>query len=257
MKNLKLLLSLVYITITTAGCHCPPVEYTFCNTFIVQYTYFQNIRLESTSAADRKGILVKPHINLSLEKRTYFYTCWGGGESYEGYKDLCQKHGDTFYRPHKIPTAMGDPTNAYLYCDFIEVLITSDSDYDSSHPAGQSLNDIIHFVAFSPNKFIRSGYKDKFDYRTATGLSDYLWSIGHQQRYYESWMKEPQPYHPIEKSASEITSEDLILLGHQYFDYLFWIFFEKEPDSPGTHNIKVTLHGDNGKVYENTVEVNF
>ena len=254
MKNFERLFSLCLITIAIIG--CSKMEYVWCNSFIEKYSYFNNLEFNCISVAGKIGVQVEAYVNLTLEKRTYWYTCFYEKESIEGYMDLCRKHGDTSYTRHKIPT-LGTLNTVYSYCDFTEISITSDSDYDSFHPAGQSLNDIIHFVAFSPNKFIRSGYKDKFDYRTATELSDYLWSIGHQLNYYGNWMKYPQPYHPIDKPASEITSEDLILLGHKYFDYLFWIIFEKEPDSPGTHNIKVTLHADNGKVYENTVEVNF
>lgn len=141
----------------------------------------------------------------------------------------------------------------FLSEDFDSIKVTSDKDYDEKHPAGESLNDLCRFVAFSPYKFICSGYKDYYNYskdnvsKTLAKLAGYL-GISEGQKL---------TCHPIDKMLSDVTAEDLILLGYDNPYPLFWLHFERKPIVLGEHLVTVEVRTDEGKIYTATITMNF
>lgn len=91
--------------------------------------------------------------------------CSSLGEAYAIYDSLANKHHDTTFF---------DLANACDCCysfdgnygfdhrsttaDINSIVVTSNEDWDSSHPAETPLNDLIIFTGYTPVPFIRSGY---------------------------------------------------------------------------------------------------
>ena len=208
--------------------------------------------------------------NLFLPLRVYFYECskvnpsQGFCNGYDflaedskfayKYESLCRKHNDLSYN-QKISVINGYDFTAQTFIseDFDSIKVTSDKDYDEKHPAGESLNDLCRFVAFSPYKFISSGYKDYYNYskdnvsKTLAKFTRY-WRISEGQKL---------TCHPIDKMLSDVTAEDLILLGYDNPYPLFWLHFERKPIVLGEHLVTVEVRTDEGKIYTATITMNF
>ena len=167
---------------------------------------------------------------------------------------MCRKHNDLSYN-QKISVINGYVFTAqtFLSEDFDSIKVTSDKDYDEKHPAGESLNDLCRFVAFSPYKFISSGYKDYYNYskdnvsKTLAKLAGYF-GISEGQKL---------TCHPIDKMLSDVTAKDLILLGYDNPYPLFRLHFESKPVVSGEHQITVEVRTDEGKIYTATITMNF
>jgi hypothetical protein len=123
--------------------------------------------------------------------------------------------------------------------DFKSVEVISDSDFDDQHSAGSSLGDIVLFKAKSFYPYIIGGYQPK------NCLYD-------------------EKLRPIERVVSDLIEEDLIMLafgGTQIpdgvHDTTVNILFTTSPILSKTHNITVTMTADDGRVFEDTVQVSW
>ena len=56
---------------------------------------------------------------------------------------------------------------------------------------------------------------------------------------------------------SDVTAEDLILLGYDNPYPLFRLYFESKPVVSGEHQITVEVRTDEGKIYTATITMNF
>lgn len=74
------------------------------------------------------------------------------------YDVIGKKHNDMTY--NKIEHR-NDPAfpHYYLAVDFVSINVISDRDFDETHPAGTSLNDLVRFTAYSPYNYIQRGYQ--------------------------------------------------------------------------------------------------
>ena len=160
------------------------------------------------------------------------------------YDALCLKHNDMSYnRTIKIHDPGDLPPHRYSGVDFSAIRIVSDSDFDAGHAAGTDLGDIVHYVYFSPKKYIDSGYIDEFDWATADGLAG---------RFYATQASRFE--YPIEKLVSELTPDDLILLG---VHSLGGLQFETNPTLSPTHRLTVTMTTDDGRELSASIDLEF
>lgn len=175
------------------------------------------------------------------------------------YDRLCEKHNDmTYNRKVKQLTASPIDPNEFILTDYISISVISDADWDAGHSAGALLNDITMFLSASPKKYIDSGYKDKYDWKNGSHEYDterYFYS------FYDSYpeTRNKNPYHPIEKLVSELTIEDMILLGNgaPYSEILALLKFTSFPTVEKKHNITVTLTTDEGETFSDTITMTF
>jgi hypothetical protein len=150
------------------------------------------------------------------------------------YEALCEKHVDIGYNRYiNWPT----PGRYFTKYDFTAVSITSDVDYDSEHPAGAELGDIVRFVSMSPIKYIRSGYADLA-----------IWDQGETEIKYAS--------HKLDKLVSELVPDDLVLIGGGKF-WLADLEFSSDPTLAKVYNITVKMTTDTGIVLQDTVQVSW
>ncbi|MFC2390729.1 MAG: hypothetical protein ACFNVV_02240 [Bacteroidota bacterium] len=117
--------------------------------------------------------------------------------------------------------------------DFKEIDVISDKDFDSEHPAGTSLKDIVRFVSISPKKFIDSGYKETFNWRRNKPKifkkESMISSMFHE---------ETENYFPINGLLKDIGKDEMQMLPEDTHGILF---FDKEPTAEKEHTLTVTI----------------
>ena len=150
--------------------------------------------------------------------------------------------GDTGFSKKKIRALYGVIENYSVYPYPSEIEITSDSDWDSLHPAGELINDCFTIKYCSYLEYIESDYK----------IEDLL-------------------YKPIEKNLSELKSNDLKFLDY----YINGVSYEEiidqlryngqaypivltavsQPAPHTTHNLTIVWHLHNGTECTSCAEV--
>lgn len=159
------------------------------------------------------------------------------------YQKLCEKNGDTTYNRktplYNVHKFIDKPANMVFDYDLEKISIVSDADFDAEHAAGAELGDIVEYVGFSPYKFIKDGYA--------------LSNIRKKQNFIND--RENFGFQIIEKRVSELTSEDLKMLGENHdFGYLY---FPLPPTKSKSHNFTIRLTTDEGKTFEAKCLVEF
>ena len=146
------------------------------------------------------------------------------GEDKAWFDRICHENGDFTYS-REVCLMYGMPgINAYTP-DIVSIDVCCEDDFDSSHPAGSSLNDYIKIKYRSVWSYIAAGY---------TG---------------------PDPYPELRvktRQLSEITPEDLrILLSDPE------LHFVTKPERIGMHSLKIVLKTADGKEYSDTFRYDF
>ncbi len=159
-------------------------------------------------------------IHIDLEGKTY----WAfNSASKSEFESLCTHFGDISYNRE----VFADGSERYLADEFSAIDITSDRDFDATHPAGTSLGDIGMFYGLSAAPFIASGYEDNEITKARDALYDefrtYRCSYG---RYGDM---------PIKKLVNDLTFEDLRLL-YSWCGIRFTV-----PPPAGHHTFTITF----------------
>lgn len=163
--------------------------------------------------------------------------CYSTGRDKDIYDSICIAHNDMTYNKLGETTEHADG-NFYLSGDYVRadspdwesISITSDKAFDSEHPAGSSLNDLVMFYSYSLYPFIQSGYDE---------------SIYPHNRHLT----------PIEKLVSELTLDDMKLLEYHFMKAK--MEFTKEPEEKGKHTITATIRQLDGRVFTSYLVKNF
>jgi len=142
------------------------------------------------------------------------------GDDKMTYDELCKKHNDLSYC-REVAFYNGIGGESASYPDYTSVLITSNSNYDEEHPAGTLLNDIVGCEYGSSFLYVRGGYTDE--------------SLNNR----------------IIKPLVEVTAEDLAMNWYLFF------FFTKKPDTPGRHDITVSVTTDDGRTFTASCTMDF
>lgn len=142
------------------------------------------------------------------------------------YEALCEKHGDRKNPPVSWFLARQSTFGRYYSTiDFMALEVNCTEDFDTNHPAGSSLLDILHFATTTPNRVLQNNYQLYFD-------TDVLFT------------EEGQQLFNICKKGVDVKAEDLTILN------FIFLTFDKLPEPVGPRNIKVRLTADDGKVYD-------
>ena len=217
----------------------------FLRSYVLSYYSVDSIKLSlRIDTSEKKGIFISPTPTTSSGRLRLLCTYNSKGNGQTIFDALCLKHNDMSYnRTVKIHDPGDLPLHQYSGVDFSAIRIVSDSDFDAAHPAGTDLGDIVRYAYFSPKKYIDSGYIDEFDWATADGLAGELYAT------YASRFE-----HPVEKMVSELTPDDLILLG--IYD-LGFLQFETNPTFSQTHRLTVTMTTDDGRELSASKDLEF
>lgn len=168
---------------------------------------------------------------------------------------LAEKHNDTSYnkRITYLETILQDMNPCCLKDDFTTIHITSNADFDESHPAGSLLDDIVIFHSSTPYPYIQSGYTSIYQWGIASNMLPALEST--YQRNIFSCMEEA---HYVRKKVSELVPSDLTLLGDKWTEACLGIIeFIAEPTLHRHHTMNIKMVTDEGHIYENLIEITF
>ena len=181
------------------------------------------------------------------------YSFYSTGDKKRIYDGLCQKYGDTLFNrfvddwecPY-LSSYMLYKNSVYfgnLGVDIVGIHIYSKNDFNEQHLAYQDLTDIVYFTTNSTYKFINSSYqleKSEEDFRGNT--------------YYYPW-------HWFSKKVLMLEPDDLKCLGTGFVgsntaqSMTIASLMFPEPTLEKTHNIKIIITLDDGRVFSDTVQV--
>ena len=219
MKRL-ILLSLVTALLYQS---CDRARYHVFRSYITEYCYSEDIDLDTTKAGN---III--HSNGVINR----YSWKDKGEEKKKYEEFCRNHNDLTYNK-KREYRHSPEWGVCSAVDFIEIDIVSNNNFDSEHPAGTSLKDIVRFVSISPKKFIDSGYKETFNWRRNKPKifkkESMISSMFHE---------ETENYFPINGLLKDIGKDEMQMLPEDTHGILF---FDKEPTAEKEHTLTVTI----------------
>lgn len=233
---------------------CDVYEWVKSPSYVDCYVNLESINL-SVESSDPQCIRITDGTDFPLI--AYGLRSKGASEK-EKYDQLCKKHNDLSYNKYRsLSKHVEYDSVTYAEYDFTEITVTSDKDYDEAHPAGESLSDIVRFMSWSPYRYIMSGYSRYYHYNKSdvSDAFDTMMRIYINREYFDN--ATDATCYPVDKMVKDLTAGDLVLLGHDYPDFLGMLYFEKKPDGEGEHNITVTMRTDTDKVLSNTVKMQF
>ena len=200
------------------------------------------------------------NIALFWEENIRWVTFRDGGLDGVRYDKLATQYNDLSY--NRIVNFIGSPIGrSYVSNEIASINVVSDTDFDAEYPAGTSLAGFVHLLSASPIRFIESGYQETFDW-----YNNYPVDFLRETSTFHYLISSPfrQNHFPISGVLLELEPNDFRLLGvgvpggsvrdGWFFGFLV---FDKEPDSPGTHNLTVTIRRTNGQTLSQTIEKTF
>ena len=209
---------------------CDRAKTVLFRSYITIYYYSKNIQLKITD--DGNIAIYKEYTSENVNIKTASYSFKSKGEEKKRYDELCKIHNDMSYNQKRsyIVAPLWGRCSAI---DFREIEVVSDKNFDSEHPAGTSLKDIVRFVSVSPKKFIDSGYKETFNWRRNKPKifkkESMISSMFHE---------ETENYFPINGLLKDIGKDEMQMLPEDTHGILF---FDKEPTAEKEHLLKVTI----------------
>ena len=236
----RLILLSIAVVLLLLG--CDRAKTVLFRSYITIYYYSENIQLKITDAGNIA--IYREYTSENDNIKTASYSFKSKGEEKKRYYELCKIHNDMSYNQKRsyIVAPLWGRCSAI---DFREIDVVSDKDFDSEHPAGTSLKDIVRFVSISPKKFIDSGYKETFNWRRNKPKifkkESMISSMFHE---------ETENYFPINGLLKDIGSDEMQMLPEDTHGILF---FDKEPTAEKEHTFKVTIYTREGKKFVRTI----
>ena len=217
---------LILISLVTALLYqsCDRARYHVFRSYITEYCYSEDIDLDTTKAGN---IIIRSNGVINR------YSWKDKGEEKRRYEEFCRNHNDLTYNK-KREYHHSPEWGVCSAVDFIEIDIVSNNNFDSEHPAGTSLKDIVRFVSISPKKFIDSGYKETFNWEKNEPKifkkekdTNKLFSYSELKNYF-----------PINGLLKDIGTDEMQMLPVNTHGILF---FDKEPTAEKEHTLTVTI----------------
>ena len=199
--------------------------------YVTRYFYSENIQLRITDAGNIA--IYREYMSENKKVKTAIYSFNSKGEEKKIYDELCKIHNDLSYNQKR--SYIADPLwGKCSAIDFREIDVVSNKDFDSEHPAGKSLKDIVRFVSISPKQFINSGYKATFDWKkNEPGF------FAKDPMIPSMFQSETGCYFPINGLLSDIGTDEMQMLPVNTHGILF---FDKQPTAEKEHSLTVTIY---------------
>ena len=211
---------------------CDRAKTVLFRSYINTYFYNKNIQLKITEAGNI-AIYRETSSEYKTNTPSAVYSFESKGEEKKRYDELCKIHNDLSYNKKRsyIVVPIWGICSAI---DFREIDVISDKDFDSEHPAGTSLKDIVRFVSVSPKKFIDSGYQETFNWEKNEPK---IFKKEKETNKLFSY-SELKNYFPINGLLKDIGTYEMQMLPEDTHGILF---FDKEPTAEKEHTLKVTI----------------
>ncbi|EFI17533.1 hypothetical protein HMPREF0156_01130 [Bacteroidetes oral taxon 274 str. F0058] len=206
--------------------------------YVTRYFYSENIQLRITDAGNIS--IYREYMSENKKVKTAIYSFNSKGEEKKIYDELCKIHNDLSYNQKR--SYIADPLwGKCSAIDFREIDVVSNKDFDSEHPAGKSLKDVVRFVSISPKQFIDSGYKATFDWKkNEPGF------FAKDPMIPSMFQSETGCYFPINGLLSDIGTDEMQMLPVNTHGILF---FDKQPTAEKEHSLTVTIYTREGKKF--------
>jgi len=227
-----------------------------CNSYILGYYSIPEVYASTTVFEDSKGNgYYQIELGIKNKKIIPLSCVFKNFVSDNGmYEEYCRQHNDTTYHTRLVHSLNDSPlyTCSYPASNFTSISITCDGEWDTTHPAGNSLGDITTFVGISIEPFISKGYvKYNYELEDQPELFNAVYPLG--KGYGE------KAYYPVSKLVDNLNKKDLALLGDGRtafgdFPQICTLFIPKrENGSPCT--LRITMANTDGKTYTTDVEI--
>lgn len=134
---------------------CNKVYYYYSNSYILGYSYVSGISATPISGSDL------PEIDIMVITEDWTsVTFRDEGKKKEEFETISKRHNDSGYNRNVGLILDMITTQVCLYPDITSIIVNCDSDFDSTHPAGSSLNDLLSMPYHSYDEFVSSGYDE-------------------------------------------------------------------------------------------------
>lgn len=244
MRNLKLIIiALAIVCLTMVGCGTS--RHYECDHFIP--VYFSSSGFKLLDVIEDRNVLI-----IDTDCSGALYTFLDKGEDGKYYESLCARYNDYIKTDVYVIDGVEIGGPSYPDVNPVSINVVALTDFDEPHKAGGSLNDIARLMSVSPYKYIND--RREYDYSKDENLSQSFRSIFAQ--YYQNpsnYTCDPHYYHPVDKLLSDITSEDLILLGLGYACERFYIKFEAEHTGPC--EVRIDIKTEDGRSFSLTATI--
>ncbi len=124
----------------------------FSKAYVQWYSEIAEVRLSVPKDSENE-ILFHTEDGVILDFRDQ-------GPNSKVFEKVCKEHGDFSYN-RDVSLIMDWPKIGSFYPDILEISVYSNKDFDSAHPAGEPLNDLVELTYGSVKDYVRSGYKNK------------------------------------------------------------------------------------------------
>ena len=210
---------------------CDRAKTVLFRSYINMYDYSENIQLKITDAGNIA--IYQKYTSKDDNIKTAVYSFKSKGEEKKRYDELCKIHNDMSYNQKRSYIVVPIWGRCFAI-DFREIDVVSDKNFDSEHPAGTSLKDIVRFVSVSPKKFIDSGYKETFNWERKEPK---IFKKEKETNKLFSY-SELKNYFPINGLLKDIGTDEMQMLPVNTHGILF---FDKEPTAEKEHTLTVTI----------------
>ena len=218
---------------------CDKDKYHIFKSYVTRYCEYENIDIDTTKSGN---------IIICGKGEVKQYSWRHKGEAKKKYEELCRTHNDLMYNK-KREYHHSPEWGVCSAVDFIEIDIVSNNNFDSEHPAGTSLKDIVRFVSVSPKKFIDSGYKETFNWRRNRPEI-----FKKDSMVLSLFQRETENYFPINRLLKDMGRDEMQMLPANTHGILF---FDKKPTADKEHKLKVTIYIGNNRKLVNYITKKF
>ena len=204
----------------------------FCSSYVLAY---EDIDYQGETILFSYGAIA----TIDLPRKLYArQNIWQSDRTYDvelhkKHQELSHRNGDVGFDTWGWGTSDSYPHATVWNTDNLitSIVVVSDADFDTDHPAGVNLGDIIEIAYTTHKPFIDNGYKHL---DRARAINDYT---GYQQR----------------KLLVDFTSEDSLFTDSEHFyvaldnqKCAFELYFMKLPTQNMLHTISVTFNFERG-----------
>ena len=250
---MKKLINLLLVIIAINTTSCDVVETEKIRSFVVSYIEIDSVRLDTDTGY---GIRIG---RKDYDNSNDWVNWKSTGDDKVKYDALCSKHNDMGYFK-KVSYIAGPFSGHYFMDDIYTIDIVSDKTFDSSHPAGVSLKDIVRFCSASPAPFIQSRYKSSYDWSIVPEgfkkAGEFIILPPSENNLHNGF--DYVENYPIDDLLVNLIPEKLELVGLGNGLTIGILMFESNPDLvPATHRFTVKLTTNTGKTLTADIDYKF
>lgn len=178
---------------------------------------------------DLKATMMKMYdydfVRLDGTKEDAIY-CWCGSRSDEAFDSIASYYGDYGYYHKSYQSRGGSANNIVNAMHIVSMDVVCLEDYNDTHKAGSSLNDIVYVTSTSPYRFVKSGYKQSVNWKKRiNSCSDRFKTLC-----YERYVKGMDGLtecglNPVDCMLNEVDPEDFPMMGSVSNGSLYHMLF--------------------------------